>query len=252
VTRRANAYVLTLLLMSGAALLTPSLALAGTGGASLSGGTTNTSRAASSQSAIGSGNGTVSASGNGMTIQTRASTILRNRLTVVGRVPASLAGQAIEVERLGSETHWQWAPTTHGTIRGDGSFTAVWPTNHIGRFSLRIVVLGPQPPHAASASPVVTVTVYRPALATIYGPGFWGSRTACGETLTRRTIGVANRTLPCGTRVAILYGGRTMVVPVIDRGPYANGADWDLTEATATALGMTGTDTIDAVSLHSR
>ncbi len=251
-TRRANAYVLTLLLMSGAALFAPSMALAGTGGAGLSGTTTNASRAASSKPAVSSGSGTVSASGNGMTFQTRASAILRNRLTVVGRVPSSLAGQTVEVERLGAQTHWQWASTTHGTIRSDGSFTAVWPTNHIGRFSLRIVVLGAQPPHAASASPTVTVTVYRPAIATLYGPGFWGSRTACGQTLTRTTIGVANRTLPCGTRVAILYHGRSMIVPVIDRGPYANGADWDLTEATATALGMTGTDTIDAVSLHSR
>jgi hypothetical protein len=38
-------------------------------------------------------------------------------------------------------------------------------------------------------------------------------------------------------------------VPVIDRGPYANGADWDLTEATDKALGIPGTATIGAVSL---
>jgi len=39
---------------------------------------------------------------------------------------------------------------------------------------------------------------------------------------------------------------------VIDRGPYANGADWDLTEATASRLGVTSTATIGAVSLPSR
>jgi rare lipoprotein A (peptidoglycan hydrolase) len=60
---------------------------------------------------------------------------------------------------------------------------------------------------------------------------------------------VANRTLPCGTPVALYYNGRTLVVPVIDRGPYANGADWDLTAATAKKLGVTGTNTIAAVSL---
>ena len=49
--------------------------------------------------------------------------------------------------------------------------------------------------------------------------------------------------------MAILYRGRTMVVPVIDRGPYANGADWDLTMATGHALGIDGTAQIGAVSL---
>ena len=96
---------------------------------------------------------------------------------------------------------------------------------------------------------MLTIVVYRTALATQYGPGFYGSRTACGERLRRATLGVANRTLTCGTPVAIYYRGRTIVVPVIDRGPYANGADWDLTEATGRALGIPGTATIGAVSV---
>ena len=40
-----------------------------------------------------------------------------------------------------------------------------------------------------------------------------------------------------------------MVVPVIDRGPYSNGADWDLTTAAGRALGVNTTVTIGAVSL---
>ena len=87
------------------------------------------------------------------------------------------------------------------------------------------------------------------SLATLYGPGFFGRRTACGQRLTRSAIGLANRTLPCGSLVAIYYQGRTLNVPVIDRGPYANGADWDLTMATGKALGITGTMHIGAVSL---
>jgi rare lipoprotein A (peptidoglycan hydrolase) len=45
-----------------------------------------------------------------------------------------------------------------------------------------------------------------------------------------------------------------MVVPVIDRGPYANHADWDLTAAAAKALGTysAGVATIGAVSLPSK
>jgi rare lipoprotein A (peptidoglycan hydrolase) len=63
------------------------------------------------------------------------------------------------------------------------------------------------------------------------------------------TLGVANRKLPCGTQVAIYYRGRTVVVPVIDRGPYANNANWDLTMATGRALGMNSTSTVGAMSL---
>jgi rare lipoprotein A len=101
----------------------------------------------------------------------------------------------------------------------------------------------------AAAPPLLTTTVYRQSLATIYGPGFYGRRTACGQRLTRATIGVASRTLTCGTKVALYFQGRTMIVPVIDRGPYANDADWDLTTATARALEMTGTESLGAVSL---
>ena len=93
------------------------------------------------------------------------------------------------------------------------------------------------------------VTVYLPALATLYGPGFYGRRTACGVVLRRKTVGVAHRWLRCGTPVAIYYQGRTLVVPVIDRGPYANGANWDLTMSAGNALGMDGTGDIGAVSL---
>src|SRR5207248_11222524 len=102
---------------------------------------------------------------------------------------------------------------------------------------------------ASAGLPTVTVTVYRPSLATLYGPGFYGSHTACGTVLRRRTIGLANRALPCGTPVAVYYRGRTLIVPVIDRGPYANGADWDLTMAAGRALGVRTTVTLGAVSL---
>jgi rare lipoprotein A len=75
----------------------------------------------------------------------------------------------------------------------------------------------------------------------------YGNTTACGEVLTSSTLGVANKTLPCGTEVTIFYHGRTLTVPVIDRGPYVDGRDFDLTGATATALNFNmsaGVDTI--------
>lgn len=88
-----------------------------------------------------------------------------------------------------------------------------------------------------------SLRIYRHDLATWYGPGFYGNTTACGRTLGYSTLGVAHRTLPCGTKVAIMYRGRTVMVEVIDRGPYAR-SNWDLTRETAERLGFSGTDNI--------
>jgi rare lipoprotein A (peptidoglycan hydrolase) len=55
--------------------------------------------------------------------------------------------------------------------------------------------------------------------------------------MTPVVVGVASRTLPCGTLVLVNYKGHKLTVPVIDRGPYAhNGAMWDLTWGAASAL----------------
>jgi hypothetical protein len=222
---------------------------ASTGGASMtpSGGASPTGAGTLAQP----GNVVVSASGDGITISTRASALLRYGLEVSGSAPSHDAGDTVEIERAGPRTNWAWEPTTQATVAQDGTFTAVWQTNHIGRFAIQAVVLPPGGAVAASSPgwPTVTVTVYRPSVATLYGPGFWGKRTACGVVLRRSTVGLANRTLPCGTPVAVYYRGRTMIVPVIDRGPYANAADWDLTMATGRALGVKTTVTLGAVSL---
>jgi rare lipoprotein A (peptidoglycan hydrolase) len=82
--------------------------------------------------------------------------------------------------------------------------------------------------------------------ATWYGPGFYGRRTACGILLRHSTQGVAHRRLPCGTRVTFTFGGHSRTVPVIDRGPFARGVDWDLTQATARALGLDRTASVRA------
>lgn len=91
---------------------------------------------------------------------------------------------------------------------------------------------------------------FRTVKATWYGPGFFGNRTACGKRLTRSLQGVAHKRLPCGTRVAISYRGRTTVVPVVDRGPFARGIEFDLTYATARSVGMDATSRIRAATLR--
>lgn len=71
-----------------------------------------------------------------------------------------------------------------------------------------------------------------------YGPGFYGRRTACGYALTTTLLGVAHRTLPCGTKITFRNpaNGRTITVKVIDRGPYVTGRQWDMTGGLCVAL----------------
>ncbi len=85
------------------------------------------------------------------------------------------------------------------------------------------------------------VALMQSAKATWYGPGLYGNRTACGKRLRRGTLGVAHKTLPCGTPVTFYRSGRFVTVPVIDRGPFRRGVAWDLTAAAARKLGMAST-----------
>lgn len=89
-------------------------------------------------------------------------------------------------------------------------------------------------------------------MASWYGPGFFGHRTACGQTLRKATVGVAHRSLPCGTRVVVGYGGRFIRTRVIDRGPYVKRhyeRDFDLTRAAARRLDFEGTGRIRSAAV---
>jgi rare lipoprotein A len=174
--------------------------------------------------------------------------ILLGRTMHVRGTLSGAAGQTVIVERREGDGDWEQAATT--TADADGSFDAAWKTDHIGHFALRARVPSSGDAGAAAAAaalPTSEITVFRTSLATWFGPGFYGKRTACGQVMTHRLLGVAHRTLPCGTNVALLYKGHTITVPVVDRGPFANGAGYDLTSATAEALGMTQTSRIGAV-----
>ncbi len=82
--------------------------------------------------------------------------------------------------------------------------------------------------------------VYRSAYASWYGPGLYGNRLGCGGTLSPGRLGVAHKSLPCGSRVTLRHRGRSVRVRVIDRGPYVGGREYDLTEATAQKLRFRG------------
>jgi hypothetical protein len=201
--------------------------------------------------------GVVSVTG-AVTVSTRADTLLGTAASFRGSARRRDARRRVVIQRFDAKAT-RWVAVARTTVGPRGGFLARWRADHAGRLRVR-AILRPRPvtqartrprPRVLTASPELALTVYRPAHATWYGPGFFGNRTACGQTLREDTLGVAHRTLPCGTKVALFYGGRTQTVEVIDRGPFGgNGADWDLTQATAESLGMTASDTVGAVRLR--
>ena len=127
-----------------------------------------------------------------------------------------------------------------GLVRHGGSFAATWKPGSAGAYELRAVASG----RPTRTSGIRSISIFKGETATWYGPGFYGKTTACGVVLTETTVGVAHRSLPCGTPVLVSYQGRGLVLPVIDRGPFTNAARWDLTGAAAQALGVTATSRI--------
>lgn len=72
------------------------------------------------------------------------------------------------------------------------------------------------------------------------GPAAFGRKTACGGRITADTEGISHPTLPCGARLFLTYHHHTVLVPVIDQGPYEAGRQFDLTDALARRLGLSG------------
>lgn len=117
-----------------------------------------------------------------------------------------------------------------------------------GRLDANSLLSEPRPPSGDPASrPAVALPATRPTVKVLwhldsniswYGPGLYGNNGACGIPggLQKDTVGVAHRTLPCGTKVTFRYKGRTVVARVIDRGPYVAGRTWDMTHGLCALL----------------
>jgi rare lipoprotein A len=146
---------------------------------------------------------------------------------------AGLAGQLVALQELGRHG---WRTLSRARTGAQGRFRLRYIPRRIGSDWVRLRFAG-----AAGELPshrrLGKLNVYRLAEASWYGGG---GTMACGGSLTSYTMGVANKTLPCGTLVTLRYGGRMVRVPVVDRGPYVAGREFDLTEATKDALGFGG------------
>jgi rare lipoprotein A len=142
-------------------------------------------------------------------------------------------GLVVALQALGRHG---WHTLARTRTRARGRFRISYSPRRLGSTWLRLRFAG-NVSEGSSHRRLGKLSVYRLAEASWYGGG--GSL-ACGGALTSSTMGVANKTLPCGTLVTLHYGDRTVRVPVVDRGPYVAGREFDLTEATTDALGFAG------------
>jgi rare lipoprotein A (peptidoglycan hydrolase) len=96
------------------------------------------------------------------------------------------------------------------------------------------------------SEPVAPLNVprWQEAVASSYGPGRYGQQTACGVELAPETRGLAHPVLPCGVDILVFFQGKTARAEVLDRGPQGGGAEFELTEALAQDLGLSGTQQI--------
>ena len=176
------------------------------------------------------------------TATTAAPSTQRERLNVRVGQPAVVAGTAaagrtVVLERR-SRGRW------HALDRARTDATGRYRLRHVARSAdssrVRVRIRGTR-----TSRRIGRMNVYRRSFASWYGPGFYGRRTACGQTVTDSVKGVAHKTLPCGTRVTFRKGDRIVRARVIDRGPFHAGREFDLTPAVKRALGFGSTGTVE-------
>ncbi len=160
-----------------------------------------------------------------------------HRVNIAGTLSPHLVGRSVTLQAMGRRG-WQTIARTRTGV--DGRFRLRYDPHRTGSERVRVRFAG-DPADRPSHRRLGSLNVFRLAEASWYGGG---GTLACGGSLTSSTLGVANKTLPCGTLVTLRYGSRSIRVPVVDRGPYVAGREFDLTEATKDALGFGDTGAV--------
>jgi rare lipoprotein A len=187
--------------------------------------------------AVGGLAGSTSRTRTNLAVASSTLDVLRwHTVTVAGRLSGrhalgGLAGRMVSLQGFGGAG---WRTLAVARTGASGSFRVRFATRRVGSERVRLRFGGEQYLLATSRN-LGRLNVYRAVEASWYRGG---GGLACGGSLTSATMGVASRTLPCGTPVTLRFDGRTVRVPVVDRGPYVEGRELDLTEATKRALGF--------------
>jgi rare lipoprotein A len=158
---------------------------------------------------------------------------------VDGTLDPARAGRTVTLQGH-SGSGWQTLGRAHTGRRGGFAVHYAPTATSIGRH-LRVIFRGDRA-NARSVGSAGATTVYEESVASWYQDG--GS-TACGF---HAGLGVANKSLPCGTKVRFRHAGHTVTATVDDRGPYVGGRTWDLNQNTAAALGFAGVGTVWSTS----
>ena len=174
-----------------------------------------------------------------VSVNAKRHTLSGDRVKFSGKLSSGEAGRRVAIKRRSGDSYVTLARTK---TRAGGRYSVKWRAGRKGSFIVRADVARDGDKPAAAKRLRGRMRVYVPRHASYYGPGLYGNKLACGGTLTPGTVGVAHKSLPCGSRVTLRNRGRTLTVRVIDRGPYVGGRFYDLTEATKRKLrfGSTG------------
>ncbi len=170
-------------------------------------------------------------------------------LQVSARSLGALTGQPIDVRGkllpaaagrrvlLRGQLGGGWRTLTSSVTGPRGGFDFHYLPAGPGQQSLRVRFAGDSK-NTAVGEPVGQMTVYTTTVASWYEDA---GGTACGF---HAYFGVANKTLPCGTKVEFRDNGHSVTALVDDRGPFVAGREWDLNQNTAAALGFDGVGTV--------
>jgi rare lipoprotein A (peptidoglycan hydrolase) len=164
----------------------------------------------------------------------RLSVTVGDRLTVSGHLFGLTPGQRRPTASLQVRRGHGWATLDRARLSATGRFVLRHRAHVAESRAARVRLSGGQTRRLGQ------LNVYRYAQASWYGPGLYGGHLGCGGTLTPGRLGVANKSLPCGTPLTLRHDGRSLRVRVIDRGPYVAGREFDLTAATAARLHFHG------------
>ncbi len=161
--------------------------------------------------------------------------VLRGRTALVsGKLRPRKAGRRVVLERRDGR---KWKRLAADSTDASGRYTLKPRAKSTGSALVRVRFAGDATARSAQRT-VGRLNVYRSSLASRYDA--YGGPLACGGRLGYDSMVVANKSLPCGTRLTIRYRGRTVKAVVRDRGPYVGGREFDLAGAVARKLGFDG------------